>query len=96
LSSKLVSQVLWRLTLARARACRGDTERAVEPLGEALRWLERTDYLELRADVLMTRASVLGIRSDMQRALALYEAEEHLVGAARARAALVEDGRSAC
>jgi hypothetical protein len=80
--------VLWRLALARCRARRGDTERPAELLDDALRLLEPTDLLDLRADVLMARASVRGITLDMRRALELYEAKEHLVGAARARAVL--------
>jgi class 3 adenylate cyclase/tetratricopeptide (TPR) repeat protein len=98
-SADVAAQVTWRLTRARLRARRGQVEDADRLSGEAVALAVATDSPTLLADALSCRADVAaaaGLADDAATALRgaaeQYERKGHTVGAARARAALAQDG----
>ena len=94
-SADVAAQVTWRLTRARLAAHRGLADEAVERAEDAVTRARTTDSPTLLAGALVCRAEV-GAADDAAEALAeaveLYELKGHVVGAARARAALAQPG----
>ena len=96
-SADVASSISWRAVRARILAARGDLRAAEELADDAIRLAERTDYLNLKAAVLLDLAAVLRAsgRDDEARqaattAVALYEQKENAVALERARASLAE------
>jgi predicted ATPase/DNA-binding SARP family transcriptional activator len=93
-SDDVVSQVGWRSVKARILARRGHQYEALRLVREAVALTDETDMLVERADVRVVLAEVLelageaGAAEALAEAEQLYEAKEHVVGAARARALL--------
>jgi class 3 adenylate cyclase/tetratricopeptide (TPR) repeat protein len=88
----LTTQVLVRSARGRVLAARGRPQEAERQVREATALAELTDDLNMRGDVLMDLAEVVGIGGDRQemasvldQALALYEAKGNIVMAAEAR-----------
>jgi class 3 adenylate cyclase len=91
----LASQVIWRGTLAKLVARRGDGERAEDLAREAVARIRTSDFLNTQADTLSELAEVLRLlgRSDeagavLDEALALYDAKGNTVSATAVRALL--------
>ena len=91
------SLVEWRTVRAKVLARRGEFELAEELSAEAVELVEKTDFLNLHADVLLDRAEVLRLagreeetRPLIEHAIALYEQKGNLAGAGQARALLSE------
>jgi tetratricopeptide (TPR) repeat protein len=93
-SDDAISQIGWRSVKARILARRGRREEALRLAREAVALIDATDMLGDRGDVRVAYAAVLdltgeeGAEAVLAEALDLYEAKEHVVGAARARALL--------
>jgi class 3 adenylate cyclase/Flp pilus assembly protein TadD len=90
------SQVLWRLSLARALAGRGDLSGAERVAREAAELTEGADYLMQMGEAWADLGYVLGLarrkdeaRDALRKALELFEAKGALVGAANVRRDLV-------
>ena len=88
----LTTQVLVRSARGRVLAARGRPQEAEPHVREAVALAEETDDLNMRADVLMDLAEVVGLGGDraemtrvLDRAIALYEAKGNIVMAAEAR-----------
>jgi tetratricopeptide (TPR) repeat protein len=86
------SQVLWRLSLARALAGRGEFAEAERVAREATALTEGVDYLHQMGEAWGDLGYVLGLAGKreeahhaLHRAIELWEAKENLVGVARAR-----------
>jgi class 3 adenylate cyclase/tetratricopeptide (TPR) repeat protein len=91
----LWSQALYRLTRARLLVDAGALEEAERVARDALAIVEPTDLLDLRGDVLLELAVVLGSRGRIdeareciERGRGLYEAKGNVVAVERARAQL--------
>jgi len=89
------AQARLRTVRSKIAALRGDIELALRLNTEAGKYLQRSDYLDLRGDVLLDRAEVLRLagrveeaRASATEALQLYEQKENLVSAERAQAVL--------
>jgi DNA-binding SARP family transcriptional activator len=81
------AQVGWRTGRAKLLAAEGRAEEAQALAAEAVRLAERTDFLTLHADALMTAGEVAGgDEASAQAALELYSAKGDVVSAERARA----------
>ena len=96
-SDDLSSQVLVRRARARVLSARGELPQAVAVAREAADLLVETDGLAQQGDTLLELAELLALAgrhedavAAARRALAAYEAKEHLVGAGRASALLEE------
>jgi tetratricopeptide (TPR) repeat protein len=88
----ITAQVPWRATRARIYARQGRAEEAEQLAREAVGMAERTDWLNLHAEVVMDLAEVLqtvGKPRDgteaARRALELWQQEGNLVSAAKAQ-----------
>jgi class 3 adenylate cyclase len=93
----LDAQVRWRGVGARLSARTGNLAEADRLAGEALRFAEMTDFLDLHADSLVVRAEVLMLQTRrtesaaaLAAALALYERKGNVVSAAEVRRLLNE------
>jgi tetratricopeptide (TPR) repeat protein len=91
----LWSQTLYRLTRARLLLDAGALDEAERVARDALAIVEPTDLLDLRGDVLLELAVVLGARSRadearecVEKGITLYEAKGNVVAVERARAQL--------
>ena len=83
-----------RLLRARVLAARGECEQAKLLAQAAVEIVDRSEFLDIRADVWLGLAEVLretgtaGSKVAARQALALYEQKGHLVGSQRAKAIL--------
>ena len=91
----VMSQVLWRATMARVLARRGAAEEAERLAREAVVRAERTDFLNLRGDALLDLAEVLRLAGRPaeaaeagREALRRYQDKGNHASAAQARAVL--------
>ena len=91
------AQPRWRTVRAKIAARRGDVDLALRLNSEAIEYLEGSDYLDLRGDVLLDRAEVLRVagrveeaRASATDALRLYEQKGNIASAERAQAVLDE------
>lgn len=91
----LSAQIGWRSARARILARRDDVREAKVLSEEAVRLAARTDWLSDHADVLLSRAEVLGLADEpaaaadaLQGAIALYERKGNTIGLRRARSML--------
>jgi class 3 adenylate cyclase/tetratricopeptide (TPR) repeat protein len=91
------AQALWRVSMARALAHKGQHDEAERLADEAIPWIDRTDELNNRADVRSYAAEAyrLGGRRDkevkaLEEALERYEQKGNVVMAERTRALLDE------
>ena len=91
----VISQVLWRATMARVLARRGAAEEADRLAREAVVGAERTDLLNLRGDALLDLAEVLRLAGRQaeaaeagREALRHYQDKGNHASAAQARAVL--------
>jgi class 3 adenylate cyclase/tetratricopeptide (TPR) repeat protein len=89
------TQMAWRTVRAKVLATRGETAQAEELAREAEEIAASTEFLNLRAWVLLGLADVLNMAGKedeatdaVERALGMYERKGNLVGAERARALL--------
>jgi class 3 adenylate cyclase/tetratricopeptide (TPR) repeat protein len=87
-------------TLGRVLARRGEIEDAQRLVREAMQLADRTDWLALQGAVLLDLADVLNAAGKrdaaataVKAALDRYERKQHIIGAARARAFLIDLGR---
>jgi ATP/maltotriose-dependent transcriptional regulator MalT len=87
----LASQVLWRGAIARVLAHRGELERAGQVADEAVRLSRSTDFINMRADLLVDLSNIrrLAGREDAEAAAAearaLYDAKGNIASASRTR-----------
>src|SRR5262245_5011445 len=88
----LLSQALWRSSLAKIRARRGELERAEHLVREALQIVERTDFLNDQGNVFLDLAEVLSLagrrgeaRTAAENAASRFEAKANLPSFERAR-----------
>jgi hypothetical protein len=91
----VMSQVLWRATMARVLARRDAAEEAERLAREATARAERTDFLNLRGDALLDLAEVLRLAGRAapaagaaREALGCYEQKGNRASSERARAVL--------
>ena len=91
------AQALWRSTQAKVLARHGDFAEAEELAREAVAIIDRTDEVNHQANLRTSLAEVLRLagradeaRSELERALELYEQKENRVMAGRTRALLDE------
>ena len=94
-SFKLLRECANHGRIFKIAALRGDVELALRLNTEAGKYLQRSDYLDLRGDVLLDRAEVLRLAGRVEEAqtsateaLQLYEQKGNLVSAERAQAML--------
>jgi predicted ATPase len=93
----IASQVGWRALRAKILARRGELEQAERLSTEALRLIEQTDGLYHHAEVLVSRAEVLGLagrteeaKGALEEGIRLYETKGVLPAVERTRALLSE------
>ena len=91
------TQVAWRVTRAKVLAGRGRVEEAEALAREAVGIAEKTDWLNLHADALMSLGEVLRLagnpgeaRAAIAEAAGLYEQKGNLVSSGRASTALAD------
>jgi class 3 adenylate cyclase/tetratricopeptide (TPR) repeat protein len=89
------AQARWRNVRAKIAARRGDVDLALQLNAEAAEYLERSDYLDLRGDVLLARAEVLALAGrfeeaaeNITEAVRMYRQKGNIVSAERAQAEL--------
>jgi DNA-binding SARP family transcriptional activator/tetratricopeptide (TPR) repeat protein len=89
------SETVWRMVKAKVLARRGEFHAAEELAGEAIAFVEESDFLPVHADALMDFAEILsltGRAGDAAKAVAeaisLYERKGNIVAADAAKAAL--------
>ena len=92
----LTSNIMWRSARAKLLARRGDLDGALGLIGEARSLAERTDFLNIQADVQADRAEVLRLggrggeaAEALEEAARLYEKKGNRVAAARAASQVV-------
>jgi tetratricopeptide (TPR) repeat protein len=93
----VITEIRWRLVLAKLLARRSEQSKARQLAGEAIAVAETTDSLVTQADVHLGLAEVLelgGSREEavgeLERALELFERKGHVTGTAKARERLAE------
>jgi class 3 adenylate cyclase/tetratricopeptide (TPR) repeat protein len=98
----VLSQVVWRTAHARFLAARGELKEAARVAHEAVELVQETDALGEQGEALLHLAEVLRLaacyddaREAAQQALHVFKQKEHLVGADRAKALLVQLDRRA-
>jgi class 3 adenylate cyclase/tetratricopeptide (TPR) repeat protein len=93
----IASEVVWRFVRALVLARRGEQDDAEQLMQEATLRIEKTDFLNLRADVFLARAEFAQLAGSpreapplIEEAIAVYEQKENVAAAERARALLSE------
>jgi DNA-binding SARP family transcriptional activator/tetratricopeptide (TPR) repeat protein len=91
-ANDVLANVLWRSARARARAGLGDLETAESLARDAIAFAERSDFLNVHGDALVTLAEILertgradGAAEALHDAVGLYEEKGNVVSAGNAR-----------
>jgi tetratricopeptide (TPR) repeat protein len=91
-ANDVLANVLWRSARARARAGLGDLEAAESLARDAIAFAERSDFLNVHGDALVTLAEILertaradGAVEALREAVGLYEEKGNVVSAGNAR-----------
>jgi tetratricopeptide (TPR) repeat protein len=91
-ANDVLANVLWRSARARARAGLGDLEAAESLARDAIAFAERSDFLNVHGDALVTLAEILertgradGAAEALRDAVGLYEEKGNVVSAGNAR-----------
>jgi tetratricopeptide (TPR) repeat protein len=94
-ANDVLANVIWRSARARARAGLGDLEAAESLARDAVAFAERSDFLNVHGDALVTLAEILartgradGAAEALRDAVGLYEEKGNAVSAANARTVL--------